>query len=637
MATNAPNILYIMADDLGWANVGFHNDENPQIHTPNMDALVDSGLELTRHYVSSLGTPSRASFQTGRLPVHVKMAETDGLSGGTHGIPEGMTAIASKLKSSPSAYSTHLVGKWDCGFASYSQLPTRKGYDSFLGYLSKSMDYFRKTAISKDCGEDQLIALWDGEQPVTEVDDSTYSELEFAERVHQLLDLHDDAEGPFFIMYSSHLPHAPLQIPEDLLIEDSEDDTSLCLQLIESVYPGFELETDPEVHCRAILQSQVNLLDVIIGDIVGKLKALELWDNTLLVFTTDNGGSLALDETAGNNYPLRGGKSTKFEGGIRATTFVNGGYLPDSRRGQKEGGLVSIADWYVTFAEMAGAEASDTEAVAMGLPDVDGFNIWPLIKGEVSSSPRTELVVDPTVLITGAFKLNTGVSKYAFWQGSVFPNASTPDRDVLSSMVLNCRNNGHGGCLFNVEEDPSEYNDLADSEKVLFGEMKSRLTALSSEIFKATSHAMDSCPDDIEEGMSCGCWMAHNNYDDALGPYQDLSENQKAFLRIHDEEMVNGDEHEREVHLYIVLIIIVCSVVIVISSMYYCYRWDRRIERNKKCAPGKEKERQPLLSEYGAVDVGTQQHERNEYAHDHGANVVVDRNNGHRFGQRTTI
>ena len=78
-----------------------------------------------------------------------------------------------------------------------------------------------------------------------------------------------------------------------------------------------------------------------------KLKARKLWDNTLLLFTTDNGGSLALDETAGNNYPLRGGKGTKLEGGIRGTAFVNGGYLPDSRRGQKETGLMSIADWYV--------------------------------------------------------------------------------------------------------------------------------------------------------------------------------------------------------------------------------------------------------------------------------------------------
>lgn len=173
--------------------------------------------------------------------------------------------------------------------------------------------------------------------------------------------------------------------------------------------------------------------------------------------------------------------------------------------------------------------------------------------------------------------------------------------DILASMVLNCRNNLHGGCLYNVEEDPSEYNDLAGTETVLLTEMKSRLTALSEAVYVQTPHGMDSCPDDIEDDF-CGCWMAQNNYDFAVGPYQDLSDFQKNFLRIHEEDIArDGHEREREVHLYIILIIIVCSVVIVFSSMYYCYRWDRRIERNKKLGPEKE----PLLSEYGAVDVTT--------------------------------
>ena len=208
--------------------------------------------------------------------------------------------------------------------------------------------------------------------------------------------------------------------------------------------------------------------------------------------------------------------------------------------------------------------------------------------------------------------------------GSVFPNASTPSRDALAEMVLNCRNSAHGGCLYNVEEDPSEYVDLADTETVLLSEMKSRLSALSEDVFVATPHGLDSCPEDIEDDF-CGCWMAQHNYDYAVGPYQDLSDFQKAFLRIHDEQF-GGDNHarEKEVHLYIILIIIVCSLVIVVSSCYYCYRWDRRIERSKKLFPEKEKEREALLSEYGAVDVGAAakdgdvlQYERErEYAHD---------------------
>lgn len=92
----------------------------------------------------------------------------------------------------------------------------------------------------------------------------------------------------------------------------------------EYVYPGFA--DKEQFQCRSIVQSQVNLLDDIVGQIVDKLKENELWDDTLLIFTTDNGGSLDLDETAGNNYPLRGGKMSNLEGGIRATTFVSGGY-----------------------------------------------------------------------------------------------------------------------------------------------------------------------------------------------------------------------------------------------------------------------------------------------------------------------
>ena len=108
-----------MADDLGWGNVGFHNTENPQIRTPNMDSLVASGLELNRHYVASHGAPSRAALQSGRLPVHVNLENTDGLTDPSHGVPAAMTGIATKLKESPHQYATHLVGKWDCGMSRY--------------------------------------------------------------------------------------------------------------------------------------------------------------------------------------------------------------------------------------------------------------------------------------------------------------------------------------------------------------------------------------------------------------------------------------------------------------------------------------------------------------------------------------
>merc|ERR1712154_747434 len=111
------------------------------------------------------------------------------------------------------------------------------------------------------------------------------------------------------------------------------------------VYPGFNASDAENWNCRSIYQSMINLLDEIVGNITAKLKAENLWDNTLLVFSSDNGGELNLYETAASNYPLRGGKFVPLEGGVRVNGFVSGGFLPLRRHGQIEDGLLHCADW----------------------------------------------------------------------------------------------------------------------------------------------------------------------------------------------------------------------------------------------------------------------------------------------------
>merc|ERR1719334_796698 len=240
-SSSAPNILFIMADDLGWGNVGFHNTEDPLIRTPNMDALVADGLHLTRHYVSPLCSPSRSAFQSGRLPVHVNQLDADGLLEPTHGIPAAMTAIAAKLRASPAAYRTHMIGKWDCGLATYAQLPTAKqrGFDSFFGFLGDGLDYFEKTSTSAtQCGSDKAQTLsdfWEDDAPLSLDATDEYSELLFAERVMDLLDeettsaVAGDA-APFFMVWASHLPRAPLMVPPEPRIAADlwDNDESQC-------------------------------------------------------------------------------------------------------------------------------------------------------------------------------------------------------------------------------------------------------------------------------------------------------------------------------------------------------------------------------------------------------------------------
>jgi len=517
-----------MADDLGWGSVGFHNAANSEVQTPQLDALVRDGLELNRHYVYSGCAPTRASFQSGRLPVHVTTNNGDGLDDPTHGIPTQMTGLASKLREG--GYSTHLVGKWDCGFSSWDRLPRAKGYDSFFGYLGKSLGYFSKFG-DNDCLGTDFADLWQDDGPaLTSLDelDGEYVELLFAQRVQEIIEAQAQEEQPFFLMYSMHLPHYPAEVPEEWL-ERFADDESQCQYGNEYIYPTLTAaEHGDEFACRSVLQAQVSMLDAIVGGVVDTLKEQSLWDDTLLVFASDNGGSLELNDTAGNNYPLRGGKSSFLEGGIRSTSLVSGGFLPEERRGQREEGLMHIADWYKTFCALAEVDSRDTAASEAGLPAVDGYDLWPLLSGAASESPRREVVISSSVYIRGDYKLVVGKQEYAVWSESRWPTASTPTQYELKHTKLKC--SVRSPCLFNVARDPSERDDVADDLRQEVEQMLNRLQQLSDSFFYSEQQGEDSCPEDALDTdvgtIACGCWMAFHNYNYFAGPYQDLKDEQ---------------------------------------------------------------------------------------------------------------
>ena len=208
----SPHIVFILADDLGWGNVGFHNSHNQQINTPVMDDLAATGLQLNRMYVYRGCAPSRSALQSGRLPVHVTMDNGDGITTPNHGIPAEMTGIATKLKEAH--YSTHLVGKWDAGFASFAQIPVAKGYDSFYGYLGKVISYFDKTSIN-DCPNLGDRDLWHNDKPAVDLDpdDDNYVEFIFREKVLDIIENHNAmGESPLFLMYSSDVTSLSLSL-----------------------------------------------------------------------------------------------------------------------------------------------------------------------------------------------------------------------------------------------------------------------------------------------------------------------------------------------------------------------------------------------------------------------------------------
>merc|ERR1719334_251883 len=540
--TAKPNILYIMVDDLGWANVGYHNSIDQQINTPNIDYLATNGLRLNRMYVYRGCAPSRSSFQTGRMAQHVAPANDDGITTPTHGIPVAMTTVATKLKEAN--YNTYLIGKWDAGFATYDHLPINKGYDYFYGYLGKAIGYFDKVAYNS-CPNMDDVDLWENDHPAfesvaalqadLEKQDESYIEYTFRDKVLDIIKDHGSGnkKEPFFLLYSSHLPHFPAQVPADKLERDIYGtDENMCQSGVDFVYPG--ADNGGAFECRTFLQSQVNLLDEIVGEVINELVQHNLWDDTLIVFASDNGGHVQLNTGAGNNFPLRGGKETDFEGGIRAVTFVTGGFLPEHRRGQIETGYMHTADWYTTFCSLVGVNHKDESAADAGLPPVDGLDMWPLISGEVSESPRNEILVSDTTLIIGDYKLMTGKFKFAIWQAPVWPLGTTPSQEILEQTTLDCvGSKGDSPCLFNIREDESEYVNIAKLHPDVVKGMQTRFEELKQTFLEPPDLYEDSCPENfrivVEVGASkeqkelpCGCWMAVYNYNGFDGPYQNL-------------------------------------------------------------------------------------------------------------------
>ena len=448
-----PHIFFMLVDDWGWANVGYHRDSpTKDISTPNIDSLVKVGVQLDQHYVYNYCSPSRAALLSGRLPIHVNDADTsqssynpkDPVSGYT-GIPRNMTVIGTKMKEG--GYATHQVGKWDAGMATPDHTPKGRGFDSSFGYFHHANDYF--TEVEGTCKGTPIVDLWDTDRPATGINGTgpdKYEEGLFIERVLQIINEHDPSV-PLFLYYAPHIVHMPYEVPDKYLKMFSFIDDKL----------------------RQVYHAMVKYLDDNVGEIVNALKRKGLWDNLLFITSSDNGGPVS-SEHAANNYPLKGGKHTDWQGGVRVNAFVSGGYLPEKMQGKKTEGYIHIADWYATLCALANVDPNDEKAAKAKLPPIDSLNMWPLISGQNSTSPRTDIPISQVALISGDFKILIGTVKLAGWTGPVFPNSTHPKGGI--STEKSC---GDHGCLYNIKDDPLEHTDLAKTMPDKLKEMRGQL------------------------------------------------------------------------------------------------------------------------------------------------------------------
>jgi arylsulfatase I/J len=240
------------------------------------------------------------------------------------------------------------------------------------------------------------------------------------------------------------------------------------------------------------------------------------------VFQSDNGGCPKLSESGGNNWPLRGGKYSDLEGGVRTAAFVGGGYLASRGGGGRTSEIIHVADWYATIAGLAGIDAADVKddrAAAAGLPGIDSNDqASMLFDGGPSKWQGEPLMLSSDAVMLDDYKLiQASKVSPAGHPGPLYPNASSYLSPVDDpSLNLNCSS----GCLFNVVADPTEHNDLAASQPGLVQTMQAMLEDGRATAYENADVFEDDCVGvDIGDAPNCGCYQAFHKHGGYFGPY----------------------------------------------------------------------------------------------------------------------
>jgi len=308
-----PNIVILLADDLGWADLSYRGSD---IQTPNIDSLAKEGLTLNRFYSMPICTPTRSALMTGRDPMRLGTVyagfqpwQNGGVSPEEHFMPETFQAAE---------YQTAMIGKWHLGHTTEPLLPNSRGFDYFFGHLNTQIDYYDYTVAGGYDLQVNGLSFKGSNQYATDL---------HAEEAVKFIKEIRDTERPFFMYVPFLSPHAPMQAPIEL----------------ENKYKSRSNRPFPKRTYAAMVDS----LDQAIGDILQSLEEEGLENNTLVFFFSDNGGLKAF---GADNSPFKGGKLETFEGGIRVNALMK--WPGRITGGSRTNNVVSVLDVYPTLSDL---------------------------------------------------------------------------------------------------------------------------------------------------------------------------------------------------------------------------------------------------------------------------------------------
>lgn len=420
-AADKPHFLHIVADDLGWNDVGFNGCTD--IPTPHLDQLAAGGAKLTHFYVQPMCTPTRAALMTGRYPFRYGLQTAVIPSVSAYGLDTTEWLLPQCLKEA--GYTTAMVGKWHLGHADKKWWPRQRGFDSHYGAMIGELDYFTHE-------EHGVLDWYRDNQPVRE---KGYTTRLFGDEAVKLIERHDPSV-PLYLYLAFNAPHTPYQAPPELI-------------------ERFSRIPDPT---RRTYAAMVACLDEQVGRVVAALEQRRMREHTLILFHSDNGGTnnpvfagvmadVSKVKIPCDNGPYRDGKGSLFEGGTRVCAFAN---WPGHIKPGTVDGLLHAVDIYPTLAALAGAPTAKCKPL-------DGINVWDTLAAN-QPSPRDEVVynIEPfrAALRQGDWKL--------IW------------RTTLPSSVD----------LYDLSKDPSEKHNLAARHPDKVTAMQRRLDELAKDARK---------------------------------------------------------------------------------------------------------------------------------------------------------